>query len=115
MQAALSQADVRRVKIVRARLVGRRWRISFFKTVFARLEEEFGPDVEVRITSFMAANAGMPLTDIDIFVEPTARNRGVVYRIILEALMDARYPPRRLLTVKEAEAAIAAEAGDSRG
>lgn len=100
------------VKVIRIRLVGRRWKLGFLVDLTNALAEKFGRDTLTRINSFIAQRSRMPLTDIDIFNadEQVVRE---VRRIVEEALERHGYPFGRLLTIKIVEVQL--ESGEASG
>jgi len=95
------------VKAIRVRLVGRRWKAGFLAEFTAKIVEMFGPDMLVRINSFIAQRSGMPITDIDIFSGDESKVKEV-RRMVEELLEKHGYPYGRLLTVKIVEVRITA-------
>lgn len=90
--------------IIRIRLIGRRWTLSFLKDLSQSLIDTLGEDPQVRINSFIAQPSRIPITDVDVFTNSLERV-SKVRRVIEDVLEKHGYPLGRLLTVKRIEIA----------
>ncbi|BAA79720.1 hypothetical protein APE_0743 [Aeropyrum pernix K1] len=98
------------ITVIRVRLVGRRWRLSFLKALAEKLMEVLGGDTEVRINSFIAQPSRLPITDVDIF-SGSVEKLTDVRRAVEDVLQENNYPLGRLLTVKHVQVSMAAGEG----
>ncbi|MCD6196000.1 MAG: hypothetical protein J7J82_04360 [Staphylothermus sp.] len=88
------------VKIVRIRLVGRRWKTTFIEELAKTIREFFSEDVRVRLNSFLTPDTRFPITDFDVFKEAPETELEKLKKQVEELLEKHGYSARRLLTVK---------------
>ena len=98
-----------RVRAIRIRLIGRRWKLSFMEDLARALRGMYGDDATVRINSFIAQGSRLPILDFDLIpsesgqAEDLGEKINEVRRAVEDVLAKHKYPMGRLLSVKEVE------------